>query len=157
MLTCGGTLSVHIWYIYIYIRNQGSGSIWFLYIDNTTCKPNHKALLAKEIFDEIKWRIIDLGASPCKSVFCDHQRCFIFHCPGGALKWVVLLSSVQQEWDPVFTFTTLRGTKPLTYGELKKISQMVTKTVRSRIGYSTSSFRRGGVSVCSRLAFPLRW
>jgi len=40
-------------------------------------KPNHKALLllAREIFEDIKWWIIVFCASPCKSVFCNHQRC----------------------------------------------------------------------------------
>ena len=36
---------------------------------------NHKVLLAKEIFNDIKWWIIVLGASLCKSLFCNHQRC----------------------------------------------------------------------------------
>ena len=31
-----------------------------------------------------------------------------------------LLSSAQQGSDPVFTFTTLLGTKPLTYGKFTK-------------------------------------
>ena len=33
-------------------------------------KPNHKARLAKEVFDDIKWWIVVLGASPCKRVCC---------------------------------------------------------------------------------------
>jgi len=31
-----------------------------------------------------------------------------------------LLSSAQQQSDPVFTFTTLLGTKPMTYGKFTK-------------------------------------
>ena len=34
-------------------------------------KPNHKARLAKDIFDKIKWCIIVLGASPSKRIFCN--------------------------------------------------------------------------------------
>ena len=45
---------------------------------------------------------------------------FIFHCPIGALKRVFLSSSAQQRSDPVFTFTTLLGTKSMTYGMFTK-------------------------------------
>jgi len=38
-------------------------------------KPNHKALLAKEIFYYIKWWIIVLDASGCKSVYFNYQGC----------------------------------------------------------------------------------
>ena len=34
-------------------------------------KLNHKASLAREIFDYTKWWIIVLGVSPCKCVFCN--------------------------------------------------------------------------------------
>ena len=60
-----------------------------------------------------------------------------------------LLSSTQQGSDPIFTFTTLLGIKPLTYGKLLKQLGLGT-------GYSSSSFRRGGASFGSRLAFPMR-
>jgi len=45
---------------------------------------------------------------------------FIFYCPVGALKRMYLLSSAQRVSDPVFTFTTLLGTKPITYGKFTK-------------------------------------
>jgi len=52
---------------------------------------------------------------------------FIFHCPVGALKRVFLLSSAQQGSDPVFTFRTLPGTKPLTYGKFTKYLKWLLK------------------------------
>ena len=71
--------------------------------------------------------IISLGGSQCwvhvtcKSIFYNHQRCvYIFDCPAGALKLMYLLSSAQQGSDPVFTFTTLLGTKPMTYDKFTK-------------------------------------
>jgi len=85
--------------------------------------------LAKEIFSDIKWWIIVLDASPCKGVFCKHQRCvhiplleipsYLLY-PVGALKLMFLPSSTQQRSDPVLTFTTLLGTKPLTYVKFTK-------------------------------------
>ena len=45
---------------------------------------------------------------------------FIFHCPVRALKRMFLLTSAQQGSDPVFTFTTLLGTTPMTYGKFTK-------------------------------------
>ena len=44
----------------------------------------------------------------------------------GALEPMFLLSSAQQGSDPLFTFTTLLGTKPMTW-YVYKISQMIIK------------------------------
>jgi len=39
-----------------------------------------------------------------------------------------LLSSAQQGSDPVFTFTTLLGTKPVTYGKFTKSLKWLLKS-----------------------------
>jgi len=54
-----------------------------------------------------------------------------------------LLSSAQQGSDPVFTFTTLLGTKPPTYGKFTKDLKGLLKQLGLGIGYSSHSFRRG--------------
>jgi len=64
----------------------------------------------------------------------------------GALKRMVLLSSTQQGSDPVFTFTTLLGTKPLTYGNFTKNLKWLLKQLDLGTGYSSQFFRRGGVN-----------
>ena len=69
---------------------------------------------------------------------------FIFHCPVGPLKGMYLLSTAQQGSDPVFTFTTLLGTKPLTYGKFTKDLKWLLKQLGLGTGYSNHSFRRGG-------------
>jgi len=81
---------------------------------------------------------------------------FIFHYPVGALKLVFLLSSAQQGSDPVFTFTTLLGTKPKTYGKFTKDLKWLLKQLDLGTGYRGHSFRRGGAGIGSRLAFPMR-
>ena len=68
----------------------------------------------------IEWGIIVLVASHVRVYFLIINGVFIFHCPVGALKQTYLLSSAQQGSDPVFTFTTLLGTKPMTYGKFTK-------------------------------------
>ena len=68
---------------YIYIRNQSSGSVWFQYIVTPylsvimvkNCKNLTTRCFWRKIFEDIKWWIIVLGASPCKSIFSNHQRC----------------------------------------------------------------------------------
>jgi len=55
-----------------------------------------------------------------------------------------LLSSAQQRSDPVFTFTTLLGTKPLTYGKFTKYIKWLLKQLGLGTGYSSYSFRREG-------------
>jgi len=52
-----------------------------------------------------------------------------------------LLSSAQQGSDPVFTFTTLLGTKPLTYGEFTKNLKWLLKQLGLWTAYSSHSFR----------------
>ena len=69
---------------------------------------------------------------------------FIFHCPVGTLKRMYLFSSTQQGSDPVFTFTSLLGTKPLTYGKFTKDLKWLLKHLGLETGYSNHSFRRGG-------------
>jgi len=64
-----------------------------------------------------------------------------------------LLSYAQQGSDPVFTFTTLLGTKPMTYG---KFSKMVIKQLGLGTGYSSHSLRKGGARFGSRLAILVR-
>jgi len=81
---------------------------------------------------------------------------FIFHFPVGALKQTFLLSSDQQGSDPVFTFKTLLGTKPLTYGKFTKYLNWLLKQLGLGTGYCSHSFRRGGASFWSSLAFPVR-
>jgi len=67
-----------------------------------------------------------------------------------------LLSSAQQGSDPVFIFTTLLGTKPLTYGKFTKDLNWLLKQLGLGTGYSSHSYRRGGASFGSRLAFLMR-
>ena len=67
-----------------------------------------------------------------------------------------LLSSAQQGSDPVFTFTTLLGTKPLTYGKFTKGLKWLLKQLGLGTGYSSHSLRREGANFGSRLAFPVR-
>jgi len=97
--------------------------------------PSHKALLAKEIFDDSKWWIIVLGASPCKSVFCNHQRYLYLPLSNSSLETNVLLSYAQQRSDPVFAFTTLLGTKPLTHGKFTKDLKGLLKQLGLGTGY----------------------
>ena len=59
---------------------------------------------------------------------------FIFHCPVGALKRVFLLSSAEQASDPVFT----------------KDIKWLLKQLDLRTGYSSQSFKRGGINIFSR-------
>jgi len=63
-----------------------------------------------------------------------------------------LLSFTQQWSDPMFTFRTLLDTKPLKYGKFTQIL----KQLDLGTGYNSHSFRRGGTSFGSRLAFPVR-
>ena len=81
---------------------------------------------------------------------------FIFHCPVRALKRMFFISSAQQGSDPVFTFTTLLGAKPLTYGKFTKSLKWLLKQLGLGTGYGNHSFKRGGASISSRLAFPVR-
>ena len=67
---------------------------------------------------------------------------FIFHCPVGALKQIVLLSSTQQRSDLVFNFTILLGTKPLTYGKFTKDLKWLLRQLGLGTGYNSHSFRR---------------
>ena len=67
-----------------------------------------------------------------------------------------LISSTQQGSDPVLTFTTLLGTKPLTYGKLTKDLKCLLKQLGLGTGYSSHSLRRVGENFGSRLAFPVR-
>jgi len=55
-----------------------------------------------------------------------------------------LLSSTQQGSDSVFTFTTLLGTKPLTYGKFKKYHKRLLKQLGLGTGYNSHSFWRDG-------------
>ena len=59
---------------------------------------------------------------------------------------MILLSSTQQGSDPVFTFTTLLGTKPLTHGKFTKDLKGLLIQLGLGTGYSSDSFRRGGAS-----------
>jgi len=81
---------------------------------------------------------------------------FIFQCPVGALKRMYLLSSAQQGSDSMFTFTTLLGTKPMTYGKFTKYIKWLLRQLGLGKGYGRHSFRRGTASFGSRLAFPVR-
>ena len=67
-----------------------------------------------------------------------------------------LLSSAQQGSDPVFTFTTLLGTKPMTYGKFTKDLKWLLKQLGLETGYSSHRLRRGRVNFGSRLAFLVR-
>jgi len=53
-----------------------------------------------------------------------------------------LLSSAQQGSDPVFTFTSLLGTKPLTCGKFTKDLKWLLKQLGLGTGYSSHGFRR---------------
>ena len=64
---------------------------------------------------------------------------------------MVLLSSTQQGSDPMFTFITLLGTKPLTYGKFTKDLNWLLKQLDLGTGYSSHSFRRGGATFCSKV------
>ena len=55
-----------------------------------------------------------------------------------------LLSSIQQGSDPEFTFTTLLGTKPPTYGKFTKDLKWLLKQLGLGTGYSSHRFRRVG-------------
>jgi len=74
----------------------------------------------------------------------------VSQCCGGAhgiqtiFKQIVLLSSAQQGSDPVFTFTTLLDTKPLTYGKFTKDLQWLLNQLDLGTDYSSQSFRRRG-------------
>ena len=68
---------------------------------------------------------------------------------------MILLSSTQQWSDPVFTFTTLLGTKPLTYGKFTKYLKWLLRQLGLGTGYSSHSFRKEGASFGSRFAFPV--
>ena len=61
-------------------------------------------------------------------------------CPVIALKLVFLLSSDEQGSDPVFIFTTLLGTKPLTYGKFTKDLKGLLKRLVLGTAYSSHSF-----------------
>ncbi|KAK2148621.1 hypothetical protein LSH36_488g01003 [Paralvinella palmiformis] len=63
--------------------------------------------------------------------------------------------STQQGSDPVFTFTSLLGTKPFTYGKFTKDLKWLLKQLSLWTGYTSHSFRRGGPSFGSRLGFLL--
>jgi len=67
-----------------------------------------------------------------------------------------LLSSTQQGSDPIFTFTTLLDTKPLTYGKFTKDLKWLLKQLGLGTVYSSHSFRRGGASFDSRMEFLVR-
>ena len=54
-----------------------------------------------------------------------------------------LLSSAQQRSDPVFTFTTLLGTKPLAYGKFTKDFKWLLKQLGLGTGYNSHTLRRG--------------
>jgi hypothetical protein len=75
-------------------------------------------------------------------------------CPVGALKSMFLLSSAQQGSDPVFTFTTPLGTKPLLYGKFTKDLKGLLKQLGLCTGYSSHSFRRGGASFMLQMGIP---
>jgi len=61
----------------------------------------------------------------------------------------VLLSSARQWSDPVFTFRSLLGTKPLTYGTFTKYLKWLLRQLCLGIGYNSHSFRRGGTVFAS--------
>ena len=54
-----------------------------------------------------------------------------------------LLSSAQKGSDPVFNFTTLLGTKPLTYNKFTNDLKWLLKQLDLGTGYSSNSVRRG--------------
>jgi len=81
---------------------------------------------------------------------------FVFHCPVGALKRMFLVSSTQQGSDPMFSFTTLLGTKPMTYGKFTKDLKWLLKQLGFGTGYSSQSLRRRGARFGFRFAFPVR-
>ena len=60
-----------------------------------------------------------------------------------------LFSYAHQGSDPVFTFTTLLGTKPLKYSKFTRDLKGLLKQLGLRTGYSSHSLRR-------ELAFPVR-
>ena len=66
-----------------------------------------------------------------------------------------LLSSAQQGSDPVFTFTLVLGTKPLTYGNtFTKYIKWLLKQLGQGTDYSSRSFRRGGANVLLQIVIP---
>ena len=157
MLTweCHGQCAYLI-YIYIYIKgtkvlDQFGSSIlvtpYVTVIVIKNCKSNHKALLAKEIFDDIKCWIIVLGASPCKRVFFNHQR-YVYIPLSGRSTEVNFLAQFHPAG--VRSYIYIHNPRVLNhlqvaYGKFTKRSEMVIKTVRSEDRLQQSQFqeRRG--------------
>ena len=109
---------------------------------STSCGVRTCDLLAKEIFEDIKWWIIIvLSVSPCKSVFCNYQRGV--YIPLSSRSPV---TNVFALFRPAGVRSCIYFHNPAAYGKFTKDLKWLLKQLGLGTGYSSHSFRRGGAS-----------
>ncbi len=75
-------------------------------------------------------------------------------CPVSAVKHMYKLSGPQRGSDPVFSFPTPVGNKPLLYNQFMKDLKGLVKKLGLCSGFSGHSFRRGGASYMLQMGIP---